>query len=60
MDYAIMFSLMGVTILFLLYRNYKLNRFLMITERVITALIEGEVEVKKTGHGFEVTMKKEV
>lgn len=59
MDYALLFSAMGVTILFLLYKNFRLAKHIYIQDRFLQAIIEGEVEVKKTATGAELIIKKE-
>lgn len=58
MDYAILFSGMGVTILFLLYRNFTLSKNNSIHVEVIRAIADGRLEVKRTQDGIEAVLKK--
>lgn len=60
MEYAILFSGMGVTILFLLYKNFQLSKNNFIHTEIIKAIAEGEIEIKRTRNGIEAVMKKEV
>lgn len=60
MDYAILFSGMGVTILYLSYRNFKLNQNNFIHTEIIRAIADGKLEVKRTEDGIEAVIKKGV
>jgi hypothetical protein len=60
MDYAYLFSGMGVTILFLLYRNFQLNRNNLMHTEVIRAIADGKLIVKRTEDGIEAVIKKGV
>lgn len=58
MDYAILFSCMGVTILFLLYRNFQLGKNNSMHVEVIRAIADGKLVVKRTEDGIEAVIKK--
>ena len=58
MDYAILFSCMGVTILFLLYRNFRLGKDNFMHVEVIRAIADGKLVVKRTEDGIEAIIKK--
>ncbi len=58
MDYAILFSCMGVTILFLLYRNFVLSKNNFMHTEVIRAIADGKLIVKRTEDGIEAVVKK--
>ena len=60
MDYAYLFSGMGVTILYLAYKNFQLNRNNSISIDIICAIADGELTVKRTENGIEAVNKKGV
>lgn len=60
MDYAILFSGMGVTILFLLYKNFHLSKNNFMHTEIIRAIADGKLEVKRTEDGIEAVIKKGV
>jgi hypothetical protein len=60
MDYAYLFSGMGVTIIYLAYKNYMLDRNNSISIEIITAIADGELTVKRTKNGIEAISKKGV
>lgn len=60
MDYAILFSGMGVTILFLLYKNFQLGKNNFIHAEVIRAIADGKITLKRTEDGIEAIVKKGV
>jgi UDP-N-acetyl-D-mannosaminuronate dehydrogenase len=60
MDYAYLFSGMGVTIIYLAYKNYMLDRKNSISIEIITAIADGELTVKRTKDGIEAISKKGV
>lgn len=60
MDYAILFSIMGVVILYLLYRNFKLTQETFIQVEIIKAIANDELEIKRTKDGIEAVIKKGV
>jgi|688.fasta_scaffold881993_2 UDP-N-acetyl-D-mannosaminuronate dehydrogenase len=60
MDYAYLFSGMGVTIIYLAYKNYMLDRNNSISIEIITAIADGELTVKRTKDGIEAVSKKGV
>jgi UDP-N-acetyl-D-mannosaminuronate dehydrogenase len=60
MDYAYLFSGMGVTIIYLAYKNYMLDRNNSISIEIITAIADGELTVKRTKDGIEAISKKGV
>jgi hypothetical protein len=51
---------MGLAIAYLLYANYQLNRNVNFHKRALVAFMRGEVEIRRTDDGVELTMKKEV
>ena len=59
-DYAYLFSGMGVTIIYLAYKNYMLDRNNSISIEIITAIADGELTVKRTKDGIEAISKKGV
>jgi hypothetical protein len=60
MDYAYLFSGMGVTIIYLAYKNYMLDKNNSINIEIITAIADGELIVKRTKDGIEAISKKGV
>ena len=60
MDYAYLFSGMGVTIIYLAYKNYMLDKNNSISIEIITAIADGELTVKRTKDGIEAISKKGV
>jgi hypothetical protein len=60
MDYAYLFSGMGVTIIYLAYKNYMLDKNNSISIEIITAIADGELIVKRTKDGIEAISKKGV
>lgn len=58
MDYAILFSGMGVTILYLAYKNFCLSKNNFMHIEVIRAIADGKLEVKRTEDGIEAVIKK--
>jgi predicted SnoaL-like aldol condensation-catalyzing enzyme len=60
MDYAYLFSGMGVTIIYLAYKNYMLDKNNSISIEIITAIADGELVVKRTKDGIEAISKKGV
>jgi hypothetical protein len=60
MDYAYLFSGMGVTIIYLAYKNYMLDKNNSISIEIITAIADGELTVKRTKNGIEAISKKGV
>jgi len=60
MDYAYLFSGMGVTIIYLAYKNYMLDKNNSISIEIITAIADGELIVKRTKNGIEAVSKKGV
>lgn len=60
MDYAYLFSGMGVTIIYLAYKNYMLDKNNSISIEIITAIADGELTVKRTKDGIETISKKGV
>jgi hypothetical protein len=60
MDYAYLFSGMGVTIIYLAYKNYMLDKNNSISIEIITAIADGELVVKRTKNGIEAISKKGV
>ena len=60
MDYAYLFSGMGVTIIYLAYKNYMLDKNNSISIEIITAIADGELIVKRTKDGIEAVSKKGV
>jgi UDP-N-acetyl-D-mannosaminuronate dehydrogenase len=60
MDYAYLFSGMGVTIIYLAYKNYMLDRNNSMSIEIITAIADGELVVKRTKDGIEAISKKGV
>jgi len=60
MDYAYLFSGMGVTIIYLAYKNYMLDRNNSMSIEIITAIADGELIVKRTKDGIEAISKKGV
>jgi len=60
MDYALLFTVMGLAIAYLLYVNYRLTKSVVFHRRVVQGFVSGELEVNQTEQGFEITMKKEV
>ena len=59
MDYAIIFSLMGVTILYLLFKNFRLSRDRFIHREIIIAVAEERIKIIKTKTGYEAILRKE-
>lgn len=60
MDYAYLFSGMGVTILYFAYKNFQLSRNNSMSIEVIRAIADGKLEVKRTQDGIEAISKKGV
>jgi hypothetical protein len=60
MDYAYLFSGMGVTIIYLAYKNYMLDKNNSMSIEIITAIADGELIVKRTKDGIEAISKKGV
>jgi UDP-N-acetyl-D-mannosaminuronate dehydrogenase len=60
MDYAYLFSGMGVTIIYLAYKNYMLDKNNSMSIEIITAIADGELTVKRTKDGIEAISKKGV
>ena len=60
MDYAIIFSCMGVTILYLAYKNYVLSKSNFMHTMLFRHLANGELEIKRTDDGVELVVKKGV
>ena len=58
MDYSILFSAMGVTILYLAYKNFRLSKNNFIHTEVIRAIADGKLELKRTEDGIEAVIKK--
>jgi hypothetical protein len=51
---------MGVTILYLAYKNFQLSRNNSMSIEVIRAIADGKLEVKRTQDGIEAVSKKGV
>lgn len=60
MDYAILFSCMGVTILYLSYRNFVLSKRNYMHELLLRDLASGELVMKRTKNGIELVEREEV
>ena len=60
MEYAILFSCMGVTIIYLLYKNLQLAKAVLMRNDLLDGLAAGKLEFKKTSKGIELIIKKEV
>lgn len=59
MEYAILFSVMGSMILYLLYVIYRTNKRLYVAETLLKAIVERRVEFIDRGDEVEFTFKKE-
>lgn len=59
-DYAILFSCMGVTILYLAYKNLALSKSNHMHKALLRHLANGELEIKRTEDGIELIERKEV
>lgn len=59
-DYAILFSCMGVTILYLAYKNLALSKSNYMHKMLLRHLADGELEIKRTEDGIELIERKEV
>ena len=59
-DYAYLFSGMGVTIFYLLYKNITLSKSNFLHKELIKAVAAGEIKIVKTSTGYEAIIKKEV
>ena len=59
-DYAILFSCMGVTILYLAYKNLTLSKSNYMHKALLRHLANGELEIKRTEDGIQLIERKEV
>ena len=60
MDFAYLFLGICVTIIYLAYKNYMLDKNNSISIEIITAIADGELTVKRTKDGIEAISKKGV
>lgn len=58
MDYALLFTVMGLIIAFLLYAILRLGKRMYLQDKLLRALVSGEVAFTRTEDGIELTMKK--